>query len=159
MEKEIEIQMSSKVLYEYMLHHTYTSMSGIMGTIVGLLFITAFFFKMGFIYLIAGVVITGYLPWSLFLRSKQQMITNKSFQKPLHYKFNEMGIEVSQDGAREMQSWDNMVKAISTNSSIIIYTSRINATILPKRQLAGELADVIHIISVNMPAEKVSIKG
>lgn len=159
MEKEIEIQMSWKVLYDYMLYHTYTSVAGILGTIVGILLIVAFFLQNGFIYLIGGGVLIGYLPWSLFLRSKQQMLATKSFQKPLQYTLNKTGIKVSQDGMSEMQSWDDMVKAISTYSSIIIYTSRIKATILPKKQLGSDLADVIHIISVNMPPEKVHIRG
>ncbi len=158
-EKEIEIQMSWKVLYDYKLHHEYTSMSGILGTIVGILLIVAFFLQKGFICLIGGVVLLGYLPWTLFVSYKKQMLLTKAFQKPLQFTLNEKGIEVSQDGMREMQSWDNMIKAISTNSCIIIYTSRIKATILPKNQLGSDLADVIHIISVNMPPEKVRIKG
>lgn len=151
--------MSAKMLYDYMLYHTYTSFAGILGAAIGLLFIVAFFFDMGLIYLIAGLVVTLYLPWTLFLRANNQMKTTKVFQKPLHYTFSEEGITISQEEMSDTIPWDLIIKVVSTNKSIIIYTSKINASILPKYQLGEELSDVIQIISTNMAPSKVNIKG
>lgn len=111
------------------------------------------------LFLIAGVIILIYQPWTLFLRSRKQMLSNPAFKKPLHYKLTEEGIEVSQDDTTEKQKWEDMYKAVSTGSSIIVYTSRINASIFPKKDLGENKYKVIEMISTHMPAKKVKIKG
>lgn len=42
------------------------------------------------------------------------------------------GIHVSQNGTEEMQKWEDIRKAVSTNRSIIVYTSKVNACIFPE---------------------------
>ena len=158
MEMEFDIKMTSGDLYDYMLHHTYSGASGLIGAIVGALLVIAYFSGAGFIYLIAGVVILAYLPVTLFLKSKQQFLANPSFKKPLHYKLTEEGIEVSQGEEVQKQKWEDMHKAVSTMRSLIVYTSPVNATIFPKREL-GELSPgVIGMISTHMPPKKVKIR-
>ena len=62
--------------------------------------------------------------------------------------------EVSQGEAQEKMAWKDMHKAVSTGRSIILYTSRINATIFPKRQLGEQRTAVIEIISTHMRRER-----
>lgn len=133
MEIEFDVKIDAGVLYDYMLHHTYTSASGLLGTGVGALMIVAFSMRHSVIFLIAGIVILGYLPWTLFIRSGQQMLANPAFKEPLHYRLDEEGITVSQSGTEEKQAWEQMYKAVSTGRSIIVYTSRVNASIFPKK--------------------------
>lgn len=159
MEIEFDVKMESGILYDYMLHHTYSSFTGIMGTAVGALLLIAFFSDRQVLFLLAGVVVLVYQPWSLFLRSKQQMLNSPAFKKPLHYKLTEEGIEVSQDEAVENQKWENMYKAVSTNRSIVVYTSRINACIFPKKDLGENRYKVIEMISTHMPPGKVKIRS
>ncbi len=159
MEIEFDVKINANVLYDYMLHHTYTSASGLLGTGVGALMIVAFSMQHAVIFLIAGIVILVYLPCTLFLRSRQQMLANPAFKEPLHYRLDEEGILVSQNGAEEKQAWDQMYKAISTGRSIIVYTSRVNASIFPKKDLGEHKAKVIEIISTHMPPSKVKIRG
>ena len=87
------------------------------------------------------------------------MLSNPSFSKPLHYVLDDTGITVSQDGASEHQDWNQMVKAVSTGRSIIVYTSRMNATILPKKQMGDSKEAVIAMISTHMPPNKVKIRS
>ena len=75
-----------------------------------------------------------------------------------NYVRDEEGIHVSQNDTEEMQRWEDMVKAVSTGRSIIVYTSRMNACIFPKRELGDETAQVIQIISTHLPAKKVKIR-
>lgn len=159
MEIEFDIQINANVLYDYMLHHTYTSAAGLLGTGVGALMIVAFSMQHSVIFLIAGIVILAYLPWTLFIRSRQQLLSNPAFKEPLHYRLDEEGITVSQNETEEKQSWEQMYKAISTGRSIIVYTSRINASIFPKKDLGENKAKVIEIISTHMPPSKVKIRG
>ena len=121
-ELEFDIQIKSGDLYDYMLHHAYHGVQGLLGACIGALAVLVFLGNRQFIYLIAGIVILGYLPWSLFLKSKRQALNNAAFQKPLHYMMNEEGITVSQEGNTEFQKWEDMCRAIATGRSIIVYT-------------------------------------
>ena len=58
-----------------------------------------------------------------------------------------------------MQKWDDMCKAVSTPKSIIVYTTRVNACIFPRKDLGTDVPKLIEIISVNMDPKKVKIRG
>lgn len=159
MEIEFDVKVDAGVLYDYMLHHTYNSASGVLGTVVGALMIVAFAMGQGVLFLIAGIVVLAYLPWNLFIKSRQQALMTPAFKKPLHYKLDEEGITISQDDAEEKQEWGQMYKAVSTGKSIIVYTSKVNASIFPKKDLGENKAKVIEIISTHMPPSKVKIRS
>lgn len=159
MEIEFDVKITANVLYDYMLRHTYSSLSGIIGSVVGVLILILFASNRQPICLIIGVVILLYLPWTLFIRSRQQALATPAFKKPLHYRLTDEGIEVSQDDTVEQMGWDGMVKAVSTANSIIVYTTKTNACIFPKKDLGDKKYKVIEIISTHMPAGKVKIRG
>lgn len=159
MEVEFDVKITPGALYDYMLFHTYTSPSGLLGAAVGALFVTTFFMGAGVLCLIAGLVILFYLPWTLFIKSRQQYLANPAFKMPLHYKMTEEGMEVSQNGEVQSQKWEDMFKAVSTPRSLIVYTSRVNASIFPKKDLQENTAAVIRMISTHMPPRKVKIRS
>lgn len=159
MEVEFDVNINAKLLYDYLLHHTYSSFSGVLGTAVGALILVGFAVTGYVIYLIAGLVVLLYLPWSLFLRSRRQMLNTPAFRKPLHYRLTQEGVEISQGEAKEFQKWENMCKATSTGKSIILYTSPVNASIFPREDMQDKQAAVIEIISKHMPAKKVKIRS
>lgn len=159
MEVEFDVKMESGILYDYMMHHTFSSLSGLSGAVAGALLLIAFYADRQIIFLIAGLVILIYQPWTLFLKSKQQMLNNPAFKKPLHYKLTEEGIEVSQDGEVQNQKWEDMHKAVSTNNSIVVYTTPVNACIFPKKDLGENKYKVIEMISTHMPPKKVKIRS
>lgn len=156
---EIDVKMDASTLYDYMLYHTYHGLSGILGTLVGFLMI-GFYFRnhASVIYLISGVVVMFYLPVSLFMASRRQMLATPAFQEPLHYSFTEEGIEISQNDASDSMAWEDMRKAVSTGKSIIIYTSKVKATIIPRKACEGRTGDLIGIIATHMPPKKVKIR-
>lgn len=155
---EFDVNIKAGDLYDYMLRHTYNSFSGMLGSGLGALMVIAGIYMKGWLMVIAGVVLLCYLPWTLFLKSRQQMLANPAFKKPLHYTLDDEGIHVSQNETEEMQKWEDMVKAVSTGRSIIVYTSRMNACIFPKRELKDSTAQVIQVISTHLPAKKVKIR-
>lgn len=158
MEIEFDVKMTSGDLFDYMLHHTYTSPSGLIGAVAGALMVVAGASGAGMLCLIAGLVILLYLPVTLFLKSKQQFLTNTAFKKPLHYKLTEEGIAVSQGEEVQSQKWEDMYKAVSTVKALIVYTTPVNATIFPKRDLGEQTTAVIEMISTHMPPKKVKIR-
>ena len=82
MELEFDVHITSDKLYDYLLYHTYTSFSGMLGTLVGAFLIMGFLSTKYPIYLIAGVVLIGYLPCTLFIRAKRQVMNTEAFKKP-----------------------------------------------------------------------------
>lgn len=159
MEIEFDVKITTNILYDYLLQHTYSRLTGLMGTLVGVLMLFLFAANKQPLILIIALVILLYLPWTLFLRAASQAKTTPAFQKPLHYRLSDEGIEVSQDGTTEQMAWEGMVKAISTPKSIVVYTTAVNACIFPKSDLGDRKYKVIEIISTHMPPKKVKIRG
>lgn len=155
----VDIKITWADLYDYMLRHTYNSASGILGSGLGAVCVITALATRQWIFLIAGVILLLYLPWTLFLKSRQQALANPSFQNPLHYVLDDEGITVSQGEVSESQRWEDMVKAVSTGRSYIVYTTRSNATIFPKAQLGDQQVAVVEMISTHMPPGKVNIRS
>lgn len=156
---ELDVKIEVGDLYDYMLMHAYHGAAGLLGSGVGAVAVLVGASKGEIIFLIAGLVLLLYLPWNLFVQSSKQVVNNPAFKEPLHYLLDEQGITVSQNGETQHQDWENMVKAVSTSRSIIVYTSKVNATILPKRVMGDKKTDVIEIISTHMPPKKVRIRS
>ena len=113
METEFDVKITPGVLYDYTLYHTYTSAAGLLGSIVGALLVVVFFMGYGALFLILGIVILAYLPWTLFIKSRRQYLANPAFKEPLHYRMTAEGVEVSQKGEAQSQKWEDMYKAVS----------------------------------------------
>lgn len=157
-ELEFDVQIKSSDLYDYMLRHSYHSVQGLLGSCVGVLAIFLFLNNHQVLYLIMGVIILLYLPWTLYLKSGQQAMSNPAFKQPLHYTLNEEGIFVSQGEVTEGQKWADMYRAISTSKNIIVYTNKVNACIFPHRELGDRQTTVIQYISTHMDPKKVNIR-
>ena len=156
---ELDVKIGAKDLYDYMLRHSYNSASGIIGSCFGALLIVFACMTRQWLYLVLGAVMLLYLPWTLSLKSKQQVLNNPSFQQPLHYLLDDQGITISQGEDSVQYLWEEMYKAVSTGRSIIVYTSKINATIFPKKQLEDKKTMIIEMISTHMSPQKVKIRN
>jgi len=156
---ELTIKIEAGDLYDYMLRHSYNSASGILGSCFGAVMIVFALSTSQWIFLVGGLFLLLYLPWVLFIKSRQQILNNPVFKEPLHYRLDEEGLTISQGETQTCQGWEDMYKAVSTGRSIILYTSRVNATIFPKKQLGDQKAAVVSVISAHMPPAKVKIRG
>lgn len=161
MEVEFDVNITPGVLYDYLLGHTYRTISGLIGSVVGALLIVAFCMTLKAPYLIAGIVIIAYLPWTMFIKSRQQYLANPAYKKPLHFLMNDEGITVSSADETESATvkWEEVYKALSGFMSIFIYTGKNNAFMLPKKDLGDKKAMVIQMIVTHVDAKKVRIRG
>ena len=155
----LTVKIEAGDLYDYMLMHSYNSPAGVVGSTFGAILILFAIMTEQWIFLVLGVVMLLYLPWTLFIKSRRQILSNPSFQEPLDYILDEEGLTVSQGEAMEKMAWEDMHKAVSTGRSIILYTSPVNATLFPKRQLGDQKMAVIEMISTHMPPKKVKIRS
>ena len=155
---ELDVKIEAKDLYDYMVAHTYAKPFNILASCFGGLLVVVGVMTSKWIFAIGGIVLLLYLPWTLFLKSRQQAINNPAFKQPLHYVLDDTGITVSQGDVSQSQTWDNMYKAISTTKSIIVYTSPVNATIFPRRAMGQDTARYIEMICTHMPPARVKIR-
>lgn len=156
---ELDVKIEAGDIYDYLLMHNYNGAAGLLGSGVGAVVFLVGLARSQVIFVVAGLVLLLYLPWVLFLKSRQQALNNPAFREPLHYVLDEQGITVSQNGEEQHQDWAAMVKAVSTGRSIIIYTGRVNAAIFPRRAIGDKTTDVIEMISTHMPPKKVKIRN
>ncbi len=155
---EFDIRLTTKAMYDFMLYHTYTGFTGIFGTALGVVLLLLFFQDRDFMYLFFGIIFIVYIPLSLYGRTKGQISRNPAFKEPLHYSFLEEGIQVSQKESKEIIKWEQLQKAVSTGTSIIVYTSKVNAFIFPRKELDDKVMDVVEFISAHMEPKKVKIR-
>jgi len=156
---KITVKIEAGDLYDYMLMHSYNSPAGILGSAFGAVLILFALATRQWGFIILGGIMLLYLPWTLLIKSRRQILSNPSFQEPLQYTLDEEGLTISQGEAEEKMAWGDMYKAVSTGRSIILYTSRVNATIFPRRQLGEQKVAVIEMISTHMPPAKVKIRS
>lgn len=158
MRLEFDTKITTNILYDYMLHHTYASASGLLGSIVGAAFILVYFSYGHILHLAAGVILLLYLPCSLYMKSFRQIKMSPVFQKPLHYELTDEGICVSQGEESQLQKWENIHKVVSTGKSIIVYNTKVNAWIFPRRDMGEMTPKVIEMLSTHIKPEKVKIR-
>ncbi|MBR6158592.1 MAG: YcxB family protein [Lachnospiraceae bacterium] len=160
-EAEVElsfpVQMSASLLYDYLIHHAYTGSSGILGTCFGILGLIAYAKTHFILYLILGIVLILYLPVNLRYRASLQML-QPVMKQPLNYEFSEKGFTVSQGETRQSVRWEQCTKAVSTSLSIVVYTGKNNASVFPRKQLGGQLTDLLAVIAKYMDPKKVKIR-
>ena len=156
---DITVKIEAGDLYDYMLMHSYNSPAGLVGSAFGAILILFAMATQQWLFIVLGLVMLLYLPWTLFLKSRSQILNNPVFQEPLRYILDEEGLTVSQGEASEKMALEDMHKAVSTGRSIILYTSRVNATLFPKRQLGDQRIAVVEMISTHMSPGKVKIRS
>ena len=158
MDYEFDVNMTVSALYDYNMHYTYTSASGILGTAAGACFLLLYIGTNSIYYLVAALVLIFYSPVTLYFRSRNQVKLTPMYKHPLHYKMNDEGVTVSQGDDELTVEWKDMIKAQSTNQSIMLYTSKKSAWVFPKSEIGEHRYKLIEIISTHMPPEKVKIK-
>ncbi len=158
MRTEFDVKMTTGRMYEYMMRHTFTSFAGIMGECLGIVLIIGSFAYRQWLWLVAGIILALYQPVALYYRAARQVRSNEVFKDPLHYTLDDEGITVKSGDVTDSIPWKGMYKAVSTNHLIILYTTRINAIIFPKDDLADRKTDVIAAISAHMDPKQVNIR-
>lgn len=165
MSVKFNVKMTEDYMFDFMLYHNYTHLSGILGGVVGVLGAVLAIFNFikgdtqtaGFALIIAllFLVVT---PRTTKQRAKIQVQNSKMFQEPLEYEFNEEGIVVRQGELEAATSWDECYKAVSTKKSVIVYIARVRALIFPKECMGEAYDEAVKMIREHMPAAKVRIK-
>ncbi len=156
-------KLTRQALFDYNIYHTYNSFSGILGGVVGALFIVAFASNLQPIYLIAGVVILVYLPVTLWLNTAQAVKKDESKITPFTYSLTDEGVKVTV-GEEETEEntlfvpWDGFKKACSTRKSILLYTNKKSAFVFVRKDMGPVTNEVIAAICTHMDPKRIRIR-
>ena len=157
-ELEMDVKMSVSLLYDYLLRHAYTTAAGLIGTCFGVASLMLFAAWRHPAYLVMGILMLVYLPFTLWRSAASSMVSNPVYKAPLHYVFTGEGFKVSQGETENSISWDGCIKAVSTRKSIIIYTGKNNASIFPRTQIPGGAEALLGLIGKYMEPKRVKIR-
>ena len=165
MSVKINVKMTEEYMYDFMLYHNYTHMSGLMTAIAGVLCLAVFIQKLmdgdmqtSAVWLMCAILFLIISPSSMKAKAKSQVNNVEMFQKPLEYEFTEEGITVRQDEAKAETKWEEVTKAVSTQKSVILYLGRVRALIFPKKCMGEEYEEVMKMIHTHVPPSKVKIR-
>lgn len=164
MSVKFEVKMTEKYMFDFMLYHNYTHVSGLMTAIAGVLCLTVFVQKImdgdvqsAVVWLMCSILFLVISPSSMKTKAKSQ-VNSEMFQKPLEYELTETGIVVRQDEAETTIQWEEVTKAVSTNKSVILYLGRVRALVLPKECMGEQYEEAVKMIHTHMPPAKVKIR-
>lgn len=165
MSVKINVKMTEEYMYDFMLYHNYTHMSGLMTALAGVLCLAVFIqnlmdgeMQSSVIWLMCAILFLIISPSSMKAKANSQVRHTEMFQKPLEYEFSETGIMVRQDELEATTKWEDVTKAVSTQKSVILYLGRVRALILPKKCMEEKYEEVLKMIHTHMPPSKVKIR-
>ena len=165
MKTEFDITLNSSELYRFSMHHAYAGGQGIISIAVAAICFIASVLTYGSVekmytvlYAGFGVLFLFYIPCSLYLRSKRQLFMSKALQEALHYMIDDNGIHTSQADASADLPWDGVYKIVSTKRSVYLYSSRVNAYIIPRDQLADEYETLCKLAAAHLPKYRLKMK-
>lgn len=63
---------------------------------------------------------------------------SEALRNTQHFTIDEKGVTISQDGEEALLEWKQVYKVVDTKSNLLVYSTRVNAYVFPKREL-GDL--------------------
>lgn len=142
---EFDIKITDKDMYRFNMHHAYTGFQGIFATVIGIAVIIVACLTLDkvdtmytMLYFLFGIIFLVYMPVSLWMRSKRQILTSPVLKEILHYSMDDAGIHVTVGEQTAELEWKMIYKIVSTKSNLLIYSTRVNAYVIPLKQLEGQ---------------------
>ena len=103
MKLEFDVKVTEKDLYSFNIEQAYKGSQGVISLLFAVLLAAAAVLSAQkgnteyvVLYIIVGILVLLYVPFSLKGRVKMIMKTNEVFSKPLHFEIDEKNIKVSQ---------------------------------------------------------------
>ena len=144
--QDITVELTAKDLFEFNMFHSYTHSQGIVSVIAGLCaFVLAVMERgkitpgMFLVYIIMGVIILGYIPCTLILRSRMSVKKGGAFEKPVYISIAEDGVGIRVDENENFIAWKDVYCIKDRRNQLLIYTGRITALIIPKRCISEDV--------------------
>lgn len=165
MKTEFDIQLRPVDMYRFNLYHTYTTASGYLAILIAVIAIAAAFRKWGeaslsqtVMYLAFGMILLVYTPLTLYLRSKQQVLSSPVFKNVLHYTIDDTGITTSQGEMSSTLEWSAVYRVVATKHNILVCINPRNAFIIPRAQVVQEYSMIRKIAQKHLETYRFKMK-
>lgn len=162
---EFDIKLTSKDMYRFNLYQAYTGFQGWFSIIFSVVILALSVITYGdvtlnytLMYVAFGIIFLLYMPVSLWIRSKHSLAASEVLRNTLHYEIGEKGFTVSQGEASAELPWEQIYKMVATKSNVLVYSSRINAYVIPREQLGEKYAELAKIANEKLPKYRVKMK-
>ena len=86
------------------------------------------------------------------------MKKNEVLANPLHFSMTAKSIVVTQGEETGELPWEQVYKLISTKRQILIYSSRINAYIIPREQVADKYEALRTLAAEQLPDYRIRMR-
>lgn len=163
---KIEVTMRAEHIYDLLLFHTYSRLSGFLVNVLGLAVIVAggillstnrIGVENALLYVGAGFLFLSCTPLSLYLKSRK-MIAAPCYKERTVYTFFDQGFSTQNVGVENSYSWSQVEKAVSTPKDIVFYVNKGEALILPKESFHDYFMPVMKLIAENLTRDKIYIR-
>ena len=165
---EFDIKLKTKDMFRFNMYQTYTGFSGLSSIV----FAAVMFGMAGYtfythgqealsnilIYIFAGVLLLVYMPCSLWLRSRQSLKASPVLSNTLHYLVDADGFTVTQGDANGVLAWKQIYKMVATKHLVLVYSNRVNAYIIPRKQLGEQYVALAKLAVSKLPKFRVRMK-
>ena len=145
MSLEFDIKLEAKDMFRFNMYQTYSGFSGISSIVFAIAIFVLAVYTYGEVpvantvmYIGIGILLLVYLPVNLWLRAKQTLKASPVLSNTLHYVVDADGFTVTQGEANGVLAWKQIYKMVATKHLVLVYSNRINAYVIPRKQL-GEL--------------------
>ncbi len=139
---KFDITLTAEDMYRFNMYQTYSGFHGWFSIAFSILIFVVAGVTCGKIeaaytalYIVFGIVFLVYPPVSLYLRSKRTLAMSEVLRGTLHYEVDEEGLHVSQKEESALLPWEQIYKMVATKHNVLVYSSRINAYVIPRAQL------------------------
>lgn len=170
MSAEFDVTITGRDMFRFNIYHAYHGFQGIIATLVGVWVLVMAGLTFGkvsvmntILYIVFGILFLVYVPGTLYLRSKKQVSSSEVLKNALHYRIDDAGIHVSQGEQTADLEWKQIYKMVSTRTQLLIYSSRVNAYIIPKELIEEHYQTILglaisHLESYRLKMNPFNIK-
>ena len=162
---KFDITLTVEDMYRFNMYQTYSGFHGWFSIVFSILIFVVAGVTCGNIeatytalYIVFGIVFLVYPPVSLFLRSKRTLAMSEVLRGTLHYEVDEEGLHVSQKEESALLPWEQIYKMVATKHNVLVYSSRINAYVIPRAQLGEHYAALRTQAAAHLPAYRLKMK-
>ena len=166
MQIDFDVQLSDKDLFRFNMRQAYMGLQGWISVVFAVVVFGLAGNALGqdaygsaVMYVAIGVFVLLYVPLELQRRSKRTFKTNEAISNKLHYSLAEDAIRVRQGEETGELPWNLVYKMVSNKHQILIYSSRINAYVIPREQVAEQYDAIRELAEKALPANRVKMKG
>lgn len=161
MELKIKSKITAKELWDFLLHHTYSSIWGFTGILISICALLAFIqmcISGGSIFTRCFLIVTALLflavqPLRLYIQAQKLMLNDKGYMEPIEFLFNSAGITLTQKEDTAFYAWHNIRKVISTRKIVAIYADNKKVFKIARRDMTDnfeKLRDIMRTYAVHV---------